>query len=53
MLRTGKTPQYGREASPGQDNGINREHGHFRPLHPDLSGFRRSEKWPTSLIKPN
>ena len=21
--------QYGREASPGQDRGINREHGHF------------------------
>ena len=29
MLRTGKTPQYGREASPGQGVSNNREHGHF------------------------
>ncbi len=52
-----------REASPGQDPhsrglrpatpAINREHGHFPVATLRCAPFRRPEKWPTSLVKPN
>jgi hypothetical protein len=65
MLRTGKTPQYGARLrlSPGTSNSTARlrpvkdmaiivSTAIFRPLHFADASFRRSEKWPTSLINP-
>jgi hypothetical protein len=43
----------GREASPGQDIGINREHGHFPTATLRWRSISPFGKWPTSLIKPN
>jgi hypothetical protein len=45
--------QYGRKASPGQGISNNREHGHFPTAAFRCASFRRSERWPTSLVNPN
>ena len=39
-----------REASPGQDMAITVSTAIFRPLHSAGAPFRRSERWPTSLM---